>query len=339
MAFLAKAATGAFKALGKISVKKWKGMKKGMDSMKGMNFQGIMQFVMQLKVVQYLLKPITALFKVFINAIMKPLYPILKPIVNALLKLMPLAEELGTLLGEFLGEKLEPLIPLILDIIDAFAELAPIIMEVIFIFLELNFGLLYELLPTILTLLPPIMMLVGSLMELFVAIWPIIRPFIMITAVLVELLFAVLPITPAIEKLSYYIIWLAHHIKNVRRDVDNLSISTMWLIDAFKDLYRWIDDLADLANSISGGGDGNGGDDDWSIWGGYAFDEGTLDFGPKPGLALLHPHEAVIPADMKGDLGKTININVNLTGAVLTNELDLRNLADMLSEKIFVELG
>lgn len=354
MAMIAKAATGAFKALGKIKTPQWKNMKKAFGPLKSLDLQGLMSFVMNLKIVQVIMKPLNALFKVFVNAVMKPLFPVIKPLIKALLSLMPIVEKLGTIIGEFLAEAITAIMPfleqifviLVDELMPALAEFEP---------------LLYELIPILIELMPLVVLLVRALVMVIQAVSWLVRWLYGSSPGLIPGFEWLIKLFEGATKTLYALINMFHELISL---IDGILMNLLkFLIEKFHELVRIIADsvigtinsvtralnafanvlreIRMLANSISiGGGNGGGGNGDGGIFDWIPeFQRGTLDFGPRRGLAILDPHEAVIPADMKGGLGKTINININLSGAVIADPQSLKKLADMLTEQMFVEMG
>lgn len=154
-------------------------MKGAMTSVKeaGAGFSGIIAFMANLKIMDLIFKPINAILKVFLTAIMIPLLPVLMPITEALMEMMPAFEKLGTLIGEGLAEIISLIVPMILMLMDAFVdELLPVLEEIIPIVMEFALILMEALMPTIMELLPPILQIVGLLARLFVVFMPLLIP-------------------------------------------------------------------------------------------------------------------------------------------------------------------
>jgi len=134
---------GAMKSLSSMKPAQWKGMKDAMDSTSKAGsggFQGIMDFIMNLKVMDVILKPIMALVKVFMASVMQPLYPILKMVGDAIMKFMPFVQKLGEMLGQVIAKILEKLIPILVQLMD---EMGPPLFEILMLVADL----IVELLP------------------------------------------------------------------------------------------------------------------------------------------------------------------------------------------------
>ena len=345
----------AFKELGKIKPKQWKGMK---DTMKTMASQGLLSaitnFIMNLKVVQMIMKPINALFKVFINAVMKPLFPVLQPLIKALMRMMPIIEELGTLIGERLAVFMEALMPFIIELIDMLVDdIIPLVMEIIVEF-DFLIPIFLELIPLLRFAIMGLRILISWIRILVGWIFggsPGLIPGFEILAKIVEVVvkgiydlvnlaftFLITIITKAndaIQMIISAIQWLVNLI--VGSLIGGINSITRAL-NAFAGVLR---EIRLLIQSITGGGGGRGGS---GGGGGFNLGDYIPSFqgggrtGNYEGLATVHKKETIIPDEELGQLGGT-TVNINLTGAVIADEQSMNKLAMMLNEIMFVEFG
>ena len=348
------AMTGALTAVSKIKKEQWKGMKGAMGALKATPWGAVAGFVMNLKVVQMILKPINALFKVFVNAVMKPLFPILQPLIKALMGLMPIIEELGTLIGERLAMFLEALMPFIIEFIDILADdIIPLVMEIIVEF-DFLIPIFIELIPLLRFAIMGLRILISWIRILVGWIFggsPGLIPGFEILAKIVEVVvkgiydlvnlaftFLITIITKAndaIQMIISAIQWLVNLI--VGSLIGGLNAITRAL-NAFANILR---EVRLLIQSISiPGSSGSKKKSKKKEWwefarGGYIPSRG----GGTPIIAGEGEEgEFLIPeSKMGGITGPTININ--LTGAVIADEQSMNKLARMLNEIMFVEFG
>lgn len=287
---------GAFKALGKIPAKSWKAMKGAMGEVKGAagGLSGIMDFMKNLKILNIIFKPISALIKVFMNAILVPLIPVLQPIFDGVMAMIPMFEKIGGLIGEGLADVLGVLIPVIMDIImtimeavmPALEEIIPMIMEIIMILVEAAIPVIEELMPFII-------MIISLIGELLVAFMPIL----VIVAKVIGMLMSLLTKSGV------------------------LSIIMKAILFVLEPLTRFLTWIFGILENILTLGMGS-------------FQAGTRDVGAEPTLAVLHPHEAVLTATEARELamgkpmergakrggGNIITVNIDMKQALIPNE-------------------
>ena len=310
----AKAMKGAFKSLGKIKTRTWKQMKGAYSELGSLGqsdvFSSIIGFVKSIKELGLIFKPMSALLKVFMHGFMKPFMPLLKALSQILISWIPAFQEAGEAVGNFvllLGR-------LVIAIRDG------------------SIAIDYS---------------IGR----FDSLQDAIRAF------LVGLWNEFAGISGAGETASISINNLDTSMINLDTTLDTNIIkvdkmNTKWegtnlVLGDTIDLLSIIEDydipsLDDGGGGGGDGGDGDGGDGDdwWDPWDVLPFQKGTMDVGPEPVMGILHPHEAVVAADKKDEAfgGKTININIDLRGAVIADAYAEEKLARRLKRIIWEEL-
>lgn len=152
----------AFESLSKIKKGTWKEMKGTFGEMKGAasSLMPMMKILGVMKFLGPLLKPINAILKVLMASIFKPLMPIFNTIGKMLMGLMPMIEQLGTMIGENLADILTMIMPLIQILIE---KIAPPIIRLIMV----GLGLLFKFMP-LLEALFPIFILIAEVLAVLI---------------------------------------------------------------------------------------------------------------------------------------------------------------------------
>jgi len=323
-----------FTAIGKVGAKTWKAMGKAYKGMADINTSQIMQFVKQLKFIEYIMKPVNALFKAFLSGFSIPIIEASKPLVQILTDLIPLFREAGLIAGQWLVDNIGFLVVWLIELFTVFMEdIVPILPDLITNFFNFSDIVLSKILPGLIPLIPQLFDLSISFLDLLGATSPLLKPLTDFTIQLVRLLEEITPLIPLIETF----VSILEASLSAFDDYTNILDSTITLIE---EVYQLIQDLEDLLDDL-----------DIDL-GDYKLDIPGTDIEipiPIPGaqhgaytnnyegLIYAHPHEYIIPEDKITSGG--ITIIMDLSDSVIADDYSLNKLLSKIKRTIWTELG